>query len=524
MVALLVIQFFQTAQLYDRKSTEFKAKVGTVLERISIRHEIAHDIRKYMQVVNKDFSGQYKDILKEEFQNLLAVEESVSIKDTSIIENGEIHNFLIIQGKAFDSLSGLSTEHKVLAKDVRKLRELFNRESGVLPKNDSISLTIQLDQRVTQQIFKKAKYVNDMMIEAFRDNIYAEPEKRIDVEFLDSVISHEIKHDGLPLDYVFMVTTEDDSPVNFKFPVPNYKTNLNVGKTLKTELFPENILDEQLYLYLDFPNKKSFLYKEMGSFFLISFGLMILIIIAIFFMFRTILTQKKLAEMKNDFISNMTHEFKTPISTISLACEALNDKDLNENNMNQSKSFVKMIADENKRLGVLVEKILQSAVIDRGELSLRIEKINLNEIIEENCSNAKFRIKSTGGDLVLKLPKETMYIEADKLHTTNLISNLIDNAVKYSKNNPKIEVNLFKENKDVILSVIDNGIGISKEHISRIFDKLYRVPTGNVHNVKGFGLGLSYVKSIADLHGWNIEVQSKINEGSEFKIIMKEKP
>lgn len=520
MVALLLIQFFQTAQLYDRKSKEFKGKAVTLLERIAIRHEKADDIRKYMTVVNHDFSGQYKDILKKEFQNLLSAEGSVNIRDTSFLENGKVENYLIIQGKAFDSLSGLTTEQRILARDVRQLRQLFNRESGVLTKSDSVSLAIQLDQRVMQQIFRKAKYVNDMMVEAFRDNVYDEPSKRIDVEFLDSIIAYEVRHDELPDEYEFMIMNEEGKRVDFEFPTPKYKKHLDTTRVLKTQLFPANVLDEQLYLYVDFPSRKSFVLKEMGGLLSLSLGLIILIIVAISFMFRTILTQKKLSDMKNDFISNMTHEFKTPISTISLACQAMNDQDMMGGDLSHSAPFVKMISDENKRLGVLVERILQSAVIDRGELKLNKETLNFSELVQQVCQNARFRLMSVNGTLEEEIPTEAIFVQGDRVHTTNVVSNLIDNAIKYSKENPRIQVRLKQEGARVMLEIEDEGIGISKEHISKIFDKLYRVPTGNVHNVKGFGLGLSYVKAIVELQEWNIQVKSKLGEGTQFTLII----
>jgi two-component system phosphate regulon sensor histidine kinase PhoR len=169
-----------------------------------------------------------------------------------------------------------------------------------------------------------------------------------------------------------------------------------------------------------------------------------------------------------------------------------------------------------------VERILQSAVMDRGELKLREEKVVLNDLLREITKNAQFRMHNGDGTIQLNLPEETIEIISDRMHLTNIISNLVDNAIKYSKDAPKIEISLKRENKKLLLSVKDAGIGIKKEHISKIFDKLYRVPTGNVHNVKGFGLGLSYVKAVADIYGWNILVNSKFGEGTEFILVMKE--
>lgn len=522
LLALLVIQAFQTVQLYDRKSTQFETNLSTSLERIAIRHEKAEDIRRYMHIVNRDFSGQYKDILKEEFKHLVSAEESISIMDTTLFENGEMQNYLIIKGKAYDSLTGLTTEQKVLARDVRQLRDLFDKQKKQIPHNDSIKLAIQLDQRVLQQIFKKAKFVNDMMVEAFRNNVYEDPAKRIDVAFLDSVIRTEIANDDLPKTYKFMVANEFGIPINFPKAPETYDTGLDTLLTGKTVLFPSNILDEDLYLHIYFPKKGVYMIQEMWGSFTISLTLMTLIVVALMFMFKTILAQEKISEIKNDFISNMTHEFKTPISTISLACEALGDQDMMKQNTTEIAPFVKMISDENKRLSVLVERILQSAVIDKGELKLTEEKVLLNEIVHDVVQHAQFRIQNSGGNIKLDLPTELIEITSDRLHFTNIISNLVDNAIKYSQKAPEIEISLRRENKKILLSVKDHGIGIKKEHLNKIFDKLYRVPTGNIHNVKGFGLGLSYVKAIAELHGWDITVKSKFGEGSEFTLVMKE--
>ncbi len=522
LLALLVIQAFQTVQLYDRKSTQFETNLSTSLERIAIRHEKAEDIRRYMHIVNRDFSGQYKDILKEEFKHLVSAEESISIMDTTLFENGEMQNYLIIKGKAYDSLTGLTTEQKVLARDVRQLRDLFDKQKKQIPHNDSIKLAIQLDQRVLQQIFKKAKFVNDMMVEAFRNNVYEDPAKRIDVAFLDSVIRTEIANDDLPKTYKFMVANEFGIPINFPKAPETYDTGLDTLLTGKTVLFPSNILDEDLYLHIYFPKKGVYMIQEMWGSFTISLTLMTLIVVALMFMFKTILAQEKISEIKNDFISNMTHEFKTPISTISLACEALGDQDMMKQNTTDIAPFVKMISDENKRLSVLVERILQSAVIDKGELKLTEEKVLLNEIVHDVVQHAQFRIQNSGGNIKLDLPTELIEITSDRLHFTNIISNLVDNAIKYSQKAPEIEISLRRENKKILLSVKDHGIGIKKEHLNKIFDKLYRVPTGNIHNVKGFGLGLSYVKAIAELHGWDITVKSKFGEGSEFTLVMKE--
>jgi two-component system phosphate regulon sensor histidine kinase PhoR len=523
-LSLFIIQAFQVVQLYERKLIQFNNNLKTSLERIAIRHEKAEDIRRYMRLVNNDFSSQYKDILKQEFQNLVPKNETVSIADTIIYEGGKKHSYLIIKGKAVDSLSGVSTEQKVYARDVRELKDLFDKSNNPLPTNDSMKIAIQLDEQVLQQVFKKARFVNDMMVQAFRDNIYADQSKRIDIAFLDSVIRNELKGDDLPQKYSFAVG--DNTKKVFRFPNKSetYDTTLNIKNSGKTVLFPSNIIDEDIYLYLSFPTKENFLLQEMQSSLIVTVILVVFIIISLVFMFKTILAQKRLSEMKSDFISNMTHEFKTPISTISLACEAMGDSDMLDKETNAAVApYVNMINQENKRLSILVESILQSAVIEKGEIKYKDDTINLGEIIKDQVENARFRIKNMGGKITFSDSNELIEFVADKMHVSNIISNLLDNAIKYSRERPEITVSLESDNKHVYLSVTDTGIGIKKEHLPKLFDKLFRVPTGNIHNVKGFGLGLSYVKAICDHYKWDVTVKSTHGEGSTFVVVFKNK-
>jgi len=506
-------------QLYERKNIQFRQNLNNCLDKIAFRHEKAEDYKRYMNIINKDFSGQYKDALKQEFKNLMPIQESISIQDTVIMVNGKMENYLVIKGDAFDSISGVRSEQKVLARDVREMRDLFQGKSGQIAHKDSSAIAIQLNQKVLQHIFKKAKFVNEMMIQAFRDNMYETPQRRIDAIFLDSIIRMELKKEELPQKYSFMITNEYGRIINFDVAPSTLKNDLDSTKCGRINLFPSNVLDEDLYLHLYFPNRNAFIFKEMKASFFVTILLVVIIIIALVFMFRTILEQRKLSELKSDFISNMTHEFKTPISTISLACEALGDSDMVDENSKQTISpFVKMIHQENKRLELLVESILHSAVIDKGEIQHNHVDIDVKELILGLVENAKFRLQVTNGTITTEFIGNDFHLVADRMHLTNLLANLIENAIKYSKEMPEIKLFLERNTKGLQLSVIDKGIGINKEHLPKIFDKLYRVPTGNVHNVKGFGLGLSYVKSICEEYGWEINVKSQFGEGTTFTV------
>ncbi|MEY3083822.1 MAG: hypothetical protein RL037_2 [Bacteroidota bacterium] len=514
-ISLLIIQSFQMIQLYDRKDSQFNQNANDCLKRIAFHHEKAEDLRRYLQIVNRDFSGQYREILKDEFKEILSAQETISIRDTTVIFNGKREKYLILNGDAYDSLSGISAQQRVLIRDVREIKDLMES------KGDTSKIAIELNQKVLQQIFTKAKFINDMMIQAFRDNIYENPAMRIVPYYLDSIIRYELSKEDLPKEYQFMVCNQNKAPIKLSAIVSNYNNKLDSVNCINVNLFPSNSLDENLYLYVYFPQKQQFIYKEMKNSFIVTGLLVVIIIVVLIIMFRTILEQKKLSELKSDFISNMTHEFKTPISTISLACEAATDKDVVGNNETHKKldPYFNMIKTENKRLELLVESILQSAVIDKGEIRYNIADVNLNELVHDLVKNVEFRIQSVSGKVVVKEHNTQCIIKSDKIHLTNLVANILDNAVKYSKEIPDIEIIITDDNNLVALSVSDKGIGIQKEFVPKVFDKLFRVPTGNIHNVKGFGLGLSYVKSICDTYGWNIEIKTQYGEGTTIKVI-----
>jgi two-component system phosphate regulon sensor histidine kinase PhoR len=214
----------------------------------------------------------------------------------------------------------------------------------------------------------------------------------------------------------------------------------------------------------------------------------------------------------------MTHELKTPISTIQLACEALTDSDMNS--PESQGTFIEMIKDENARLKGLVDTVLKTAILDKGQVKLNEEPINLLDVLNRVKDNFSLKISQLGGEIKIENDLPELIFEGDNQHMTNVFQNLIDNAIKYSSEIPKITISTLKTINNYIVTVTDNGIGISRENLDKIFEKLYRVPTGDLHNVKGFGLGLNYVKSIVELHGGNITVKSTKYKGSSFIITL----
>jgi len=247
-------------------------------------------------------------------------------------------------------------------------------------------------------------------------------------------------------------------------------------------------------------------------------ALFTLIIIAAFYItVKALIDQRKLGEIKSDFINNMTHELKTPLATISLAIDAIRNEKV-QNNREQLKYFSGIIKEENKRMNKHVETILQAALMEKQELQLNRKKLHANEVIAQVMENYELQLQEKQGRAELLLNAKQDTISADEVHFTNLISNLVDNAIKYSKKDLLIRITTHCTHKSLIIAVQDNGIGMSKESVKRVFEKFYRAPTGNVHNVKGFGLGMSYVKTVVDAHKGKIRVESVLGKGSTFTI------
>lgn len=251
---------------------------------------------------------------------------------------------------------------------------------------------------------------------------------------------------------------------------------------------------------------------------LIGSALLTLITISAFYLtVRTMLEQRKLSKIKSDFINNMTHEFKTPLATISLAVDALHNPRV-QGNQEKAKYFSGIIKEENKRMNKHVETILQAAFMEKQELQLNKNEIRVHDIIRQLVENFSLQLMDKNGEAVTHLNASNDLILGDEVHITNLINNLIDNAVKYSKPDvpPRIVITTTNSAKNLVIQIKDNGIGMSKESVKRIFEKFYRAHTGNIHNVKGFGLGMSYVKDIVDAHKGKIKVESVLGKGSTF--------
>ena len=345
-----------------------------------------------------------------------------------------------------------------------------------------------------------------------------DPENRIDLSALDQIVKEEFEAHGLPDGYEYGVFTGNEDPIVIPVEYRDKEAALRSSEH-RERLFRYDLVGPEFHLHVMFPGQHELLLLSMLPMIVISALFIVIIVVAFFHTMRTILRQKRINDIRNDLVNNLTHELKTPISTISLACEALTDPSIPQDN-EQRRKFVTMIRDENKRLGSLVENVLQSAVLDSGQMVLKRVELDIHAVIQDVVRSSGIQVSRRSGRVELDLGAEIHHLHGDRIHLTNLLYNLIDNAIKYSVREPRISIATRSTDEGISVSVTDNGIGIPRSELPKIFDKLYRVPTGNVHNTKGFGLGLSYVKSVVQRHGGHIDVESEPGRGSTFRIFI----
>lgn len=401
-----------------------------------------------------------------------------------------------------------------------KLGEKYNNAPKDSTNEDDSLLSIQqmlINNRELER--RRAQWLRDVQWKNF-EIVYLEGrpiEERIDTVRLNDLLEVAMDQTEITLDYKYAVTNANYGREKVLVGEANYHVG-NRKKEFSQLLFQTDFDGSKAnYLNIYFPHRREYLVRQTGLTIIPTFVLTALLIGIFVYAIMVIFRQKKLSNIKNDFINNMTHELKTPISTISLASQMLEDGSIS-NTPSMIAHVSKVINQESKRLGFQVEKVLQMAVFNEGRLKLKLREFDVNKMVTTVAANFELRVNNKNGTLKTEILAEISDIKGDEVHITNVIFNLLDNAMKYSSENPEIKLSTRNKKDQVVVTVEDNGIGIPKEHLSNIFDRFYRVPTGNVHDVKGFGLGLSYVKKIIDLHEGTIKVESTLNKGTKFKI------
>lgn len=467
-----------------------------------------------------------------------AIWSIIIIMTLSLIGVGVIQYFWIDRAVDLDEKNfndkvtiALNNVKKRLINDAEALAEQEYYEGSKLNESKSIIEKIMRDdlkneQSSFDQIIKDLEYrssfmnPSDLLENINKDQLdkYLKSElesKNIDLHYEYGVYSNEYKSYFIENGSYIATIGDTTKSSNVAAMNPLYKAEYKIS------LF-DNEVTNPGHLNIYFPGKKRFLWSNVIGILISSILFTGLILFCFSYTIYVIFHQKKVSEMKTDFINNMTHEFKTPIATISLASDSILSPAILENKDKVTR-FINIIKQENKRMLSQVEKVLQMAQIEKENVELKFNAVNLHETINDAVINAELKIQAKGGTIQTSLLSQNPIIEADQIHISSIINNLLDNAEKYTPEHPEIIISTRDVKGGIEFDVSDNGIGMTKDALKLIFEKFYRVHTGNVHDVKGFGLGLSYVKAMVDAHHGKIFVKSELGKGSIFTIYLPSK-
>jgi two-component system phosphate regulon sensor histidine kinase PhoR len=490
-ICLVSIQLLQTQRSVAISGSLFSISVGNAMDDV---------INQLNRLKVEDYINQkdrYKLLKYKRVEELNTQMKELVEKNSSLFYDTTRVSF----GTALKD-SALVTQNKHVSEDERATLEHYN-------------LLLYNRNKIAHDEGFYDRFVNDISEYVF-DNILAS--SSFNYPMLDSLIYEQLVLGGI--DIRPNVGVLNNTADTFLYISPKASEAKLRATPYRYTLHPDgNMRANEYFILLQFPSSALVLKEHSNIYLILSFVLIAIIILSFIITARMIFNQRKIDQMKNDFINNMTHEIKTPIATVSLACEMLRDKSISPDPASRD-TYLGIIQNENHRMQMLVETILQSSKMGNKNFSLTPVEIDLNSIIDSVVHSFKVQVDSRGGSITQDFQAQPGTLYADNLHITNMIYNLIDNAVKYSPQHPDIRISTRKEGDNIILTVQDHGLGIDKENQKHIFDKFYRVNTGNVHDVKGFGLGLNYVKQVVDLHKGTIKVDSKLGEGTTFTITL----
>lgn len=393
------------------------------------------------------------------------------------------------------------------------LSQNINRQEAQF--HQSVSIALRNTAKAIAKYNKVALPEKGLIIRESSNLYEVNVKSQIDQSILANTLETELDKQGLdlPFEYGIYDCATDELVYSDCCNYPNQKKSV-VKKSKKSKK-----ADENYYFVVRFPEKQSYVYQKMSNLIFFSALLLIACIIMASAIF-IILRQKRYSDLMRDFVNNMTHEFKTPISSIKISSDVLlNDPRVEEDG--RLRQYAQIIKDQNKRLNDQVEKVLQIAKMESSSFTLKRETISLHQLIQDLVDQNRLRIHDAGGKLDLDLKAEKNYVKVDKFHMINVLANLLDNAIKYSREKPLILIRTFNDWNHCVVEIKDNGIGIKKEELGKLFQKFYRVPTGDVHNVKGFGIGLYYVKRICEAQDIDLDIESEFGKGTTVRLIFK---
>ncbi len=490
-LGLLLLQLNYIEEMAEMKKEQFDESVNRALYQASRNMELNETLRYLEDDVNKN---ELKAKRMEELS-----EDTMPTHHAPTTDN---------QGEAYTSFE---------AKMMQSNPSLTTK--ALILRNDSGSLSATR-RRMQEVVRNRYVYQKALLEEVVYNILYSASDKplaqRINFKLLDQDLKAEMMNNGINIPYHFKVLTQDGREV---YRCPDYMDD-GEDESYSQVLFRNDPPNRMGVVRVHFPDMNSYIFSSV-RFMIPSMIFTMVLLVTFIFTIVIIFRQKRYSEIKNDFINNMTHELKTPIASISLAAQMMNDKSLTKT-PKMTEHLGGIINDESKRLRFLVEKVLQMSMYDRKKAVLKKRHVDLNEMVEAIANSFTLRVEHTGGKVYVDIEAVDSTIYVDEMHFQNVIFNLLDNAVKYAKPDEPLNVYLktWNNNEHLYLSIRDTGVGIKKENLRKIFDKFYRVHTGNRHDVKGFGLGLAYVKKMIDLHEGEIKVSSVYGKGTKFTIVL----
>lgn len=496
-LGLLYLQLMYMSSMAQMKREQFDESVNRALYRASRNLELNETLR-YLE---KDVNDSERKAFQQDSLNALAGRPDGSLQKS--------HQFSVVgnDGTIYSSFE-LKTNTTAPA----------TMPKGIILNNDKNAIS-EATRSMQEIMHNRYVYQKALLDEVVYSILYTASEKplreRINFKLLDQDLKAELMNNGINIPYHFIVCTHDGREV---YRCPDYEEAGSEALYVQT-LFRNDPQPNKGMVKVHFPDANRYIYSSV-KFMIPSLIFTVVLLLTFIFTIYVVFRQKKLSEIKNDFINNMTHELKTPISSISLAAQMLNDSGVKKSETMLA-HLGGVINTESRRLRFLVDKVLQMSMFDRQKAIYNKKELDINEMVETIANTFHLRVNNTGGKIDIDIEAVESLAYVDEMHFQNAIFNLLDNAVKYGK--PDQPLNLFiktwnPDDNHISIMIQDNGLGIKKENVKKIFEKFYRVHTGNVHNVKGFGLGLAYVKQIVDIHEGEIKVESEYGKGTAFTI------
>ncbi|WP_325261774.1 HAMP domain-containing sensor histidine kinase [Flavobacterium sp.] len=505
LIGIILVQVYWFNSSFKNNDEQFKLHVKQVIGNVAQKLE-QQEVYNFYNKINKEIDSTRTAPKEEDLMQFYYVQKNPKTNKTIVYSNSvksKIYNIpLPTFDKKFES-------NKFKSFNSRRITEIYNNNSI---DNSSVNQNLVPD-------FKSEKVGNLGILDKLifdisnKDVLSATPiEERVSTEMLRKLIKKELEEYGVKTKFEFGIYSNG---IETKVKSENFVYDKD--ETSSIPVFTDNEGNEKYKLLVTFPHKRKFLLSQLVSITVLSIIFTLIIVIAYTSALNQLIRQRQISEIKNDFINNMTHEFKTPIATINLALDAIRNPKIIEDKEKVMK-YLNMIRDENKRMHAQVENVLRISKLEKKELNIIKESSNIEEVINDAIEHVSLILEDRGGNITTHFEAERNVVLLNDVHFTNVIVNILENAIKYTPDIPKIEI--YTENiKDVVLIKIkDNGVGMSKVAQKRIFEKFYREHTGDIHNVKGHGLGLAYVKRIVDDHNGQIFVESEKGKGSTFII------